>query len=198
MGNTQPEVQKAHLVTQAEGSTEKSWINSILMAPRQNFEFLRKKDIQQCENFLIIWLDSNVNQNNQIQRVIKRLENVVTHVLPMTNYYECEQWLIKFNADAKIIFVVSNELDEQIMYNVQHLTSITTIYRYSLDSKIGSKWIHNYPKVCNVVLDLDELLNKILRDAANFKCVDDFNNQPYMTSRMPEILDKNVKTQSGL
>jgi hypothetical protein len=181
--------------------------SSALMTPEENIEVLQPKKTQSSESFLIIWLDSNVYRDGKIQMAIKKLENCVKSVHPMNNYDECEEYLMTYNGNEKIIFIVSNEFDKKIVPNIYWLQSIITIYRYSLDYKIDDTWTQKYENVRDVVYDLNELLQIILRDLVRYNRVDDFNKKRLLRKSSAEHIrsfptkenvGKDVETHSGI
>ena len=191
MGNAPPARQNAPL---ADSAYKANSFRSLLAASVGYLSsFPWEKDIQRFEKFLIIWLDSKVDRNNRIQMAIESLENRVQRTVKMKNYYECMRWLVNYDADEKILFIVSNEFDQTHMLDFHRFPSIIAIYKYSLDHKIGDTWAHTYPNVRDIVIDLDTLVQIILQDLACFKRIDDFNERRLHSSLRVRYM-KTLKT----
>ena len=184
----------------------RSWLSPVVAETGDNAEFSWERNRQLLKNIFIVWLDSYVNQNSDIQTAIKRLKKSSNHVLSMDNYRQCVEWLTEYKDNKKIILIVSNEFDKKIVLDVHHLSSIIAIYMYSLHSKTDNHCARNYEKVCDLVLSLDELLEIISRDLVRFQHDDDSNIKLRpcipaisipMTPQIKEKLNENEAIDSG-
>ena len=127
----------------------------------------KKKGKQPLKAFRFLWLDPDVNQNEQIRSAIKHMEKFVPCALSTDNYNECKQWLKNYKGNKKLLLIVSNKFGKQIMHDVHSLPSLISIYVFCLDRKIHTKWTRNYSKVRNVSSEINKLTQKLLMDIKN-------------------------------
>jgi hypothetical protein len=179
--------------------------NSSILGNYSNY--LWAKDIQLPKNFLIIWLDSKVKQNNEIQMAIEDLKIYVERVLQTNNIHECEYWFMRYDGIKKIIFIVSSEFDKTVVPIVHELASLIVIYRYSLDYKIDNTWTQNYKNVRDIIPNFNVFVEIISRDLRSFNRVDEFNerfqlwNRPVQHTKslkMQRNFSKNAEISSGI
>ncbi len=165
-------------------------IGSALSKPRDDPGALWDKEIQPLDTFLLIWLDTNVERNDQIQTTIKFLQKVVKGTLLMTDCDIFKKQLKEYEADEKIVLVVSAGFGKKIMPDIHNFTSIIAIYVYSLDYSIDDKWIQDYWKVRGIFSNITELARQLLRDLTYIKRMEDSNNQDIL--RQPSVDDHSI------
>jgi hypothetical protein len=153
-----------------------------------------------------IWLDPDVDQNEQIQSAMKGLEEIMSCVLSTNNCDECKQWLMDYNDNKRIFLIVSNKFGKQLVPDIHFLPSIIAIYVYCTDRKIHTKWTENYSKVRCVSSDTNKLTQKLLMDARNPKRIKDLNPHILFDKTHSnhaelfngkEVLEKNEDSQRG-
>ena len=172
-----------------------------LTKSRDDPDFLWDREIQPLETFFLIWLQSNIDRNDQIQTTIKHLQNVVMHTRLMNDCDYLKKYLKEYKADDKIVLIISGEFAKKIVPYVHDFTSIIAIYVYSLEYTIDDEWIQDYWKVRNVISVVKELARLLWRDLTYITRIEDLNNQIIMhkpsvndplVSEMKEKLNQNV------
>jgi hypothetical protein len=176
-------------------------IISTLNSSRDNYLLLSDKERQSLKPFLFVWLDSNIGESHEIETAIQILQKNVTLVFIMEDGHEREIFM-KLGLDNKIVLIVSYECVKQIMPDIYNLTSIITIYVYCLDYKGDLEWMRNYRKIREVIFNINELTQKILKDWVNIKGMEKLTHQhsfePDMASDMEKEVNLEVKVQPGM
>jgi hypothetical protein len=170
-----------------------------------SYELSYRTNRERLENVLLIWIYPDVYQNEQIQRDIKYMKQIVRHTFPINGYDECERWLIKYRGDERIVLIVSEKFAKQIVPNIHHLPSLVIIYVYLSDNKIDDKWVRKYSKVCSVVPDMSLMKKRMPKYTESYKLNHLFlYNSPGIlhfhtgTSRIEKTLGKSIKSRSGM
>jgi hypothetical protein len=189
-----------------QGKRTKNSVKSPSVKSDNGLTFLSMTEKQPSKRSLSIWLDPDVDQNEQIQLAMKRLQKIVPCALATNNCDECKQWLMDYDGNKRIFLIVSNKFGKQLVPDIHSLPSIIAIYVYCMDRTIHTKWTENYSKVRNVISDTNKLTQKLLMDARNPKRIKDLNSQLLFgktpsnhveSSDEKEVLEKNEDGQEG-
>src|ERR1700728_4107822 len=76
------------------------------------------------ETFLLVWLDPNVDTNNENKMTQICLRQILTSLITFDNVESCEKWLKKYDSNEKIILIISGIYGEQIVPKIHYLSSI--------------------------------------------------------------------------
>ncbi|CAF4432505.1 unnamed protein product [Rotaria socialis] len=125
------------------------------------------------ETFLLVWLDPHVNTSDENRETQVKLRKVLTCLYTFDNVTTCEKWLKEYDANEKLILIVSGAYGNQIVPKVHYLPTIISIYVYCLDVNRNKTWSMDYSKVQSVVSDTDELLKQISMHQNNLENVED-------------------------
>ncbi|CAF4115310.1 unnamed protein product [Rotaria sp. Silwood2] len=120
------------------------------------------------ETFLLIWLDKDVNANEDNQKTQQKLRKSINFIKTFDDVKECEQWIrrkIQQSAEEKIILIVSGSYGYEIVSRIFELPQLIAIYIYCPIEMINKQWLEKYKeKVCAVITKSDELVTKISHD----------------------------------
>jgi hypothetical protein len=142
-------------------------------------------EVEHLETFTLVWLDTQIDEDEQNSSLKKRLRQYVTYLVTFDDLKSCEQWLKNRPNDDKILLLVPGELGKKIVPNIHQLTSIIGIYVFCWRPEIHTVWTSNYSKVRGVISKAGELIQQILKDQSYFenielsKAIKIFQNRPH-------------------
>jgi hypothetical protein len=140
------------------------------------------------ETFLLVWLDPNVNTDDDNILTQNCLRKILTSLVTFDNVESCERWLKKCDTNQKIIFIVSGAYGEEIVPKIHYLSSIISIHVYCLDVDRNKSWAKNYPKIRSVVSNRNSFLKQLTINQTNHESVED--------SKALQIYSLDIKTIS--
>ncbi|CAF2099175.1 unnamed protein product [Rotaria magnacalcarata] len=125
------------------------------------------------ETFLLVWLDPNVNTGVENRETQIKLRKVLTCLYTFDNVTICEKWLKEYDANEKLVLIVSGAYGNQIVPKIHYLPTIISIYVYCLDVNRNKTWSMDYSKIRSVLSDTDELLKQLSIHQNNLEDVED-------------------------
>jgi len=168
---------------------------------------ISEKAIQILKPFLFVWLDSNVNQSEQIRTAIQILERNQIDICSIDGSVKFEQWFESNQSKKQIILIICNKFGKKIIPTFHDSHSIIAIYMYSLGHKINKRWTQKYSKVCNVSSDTNQLIKRISRNLTDSTMMDAPKSHNLVRKRSNDYTDlspienpsmKRIKIQSGM
>lgn len=129
-------------------------------------------EVEHLETLILVWLDRQVDGDEQNEALQKRLRQYVTYLVTFDDCRSCEQWLKARPTDDKILLVVTGELGKRIVPNVYQLTSIIGIYVFCWKPEIHTIWAQNYPKLRGVISKAETLVQQISKDEIYFENIE--------------------------
>ncbi|CAF1401506.1 unnamed protein product [Adineta steineri] len=128
----------------------------------------RRINIQQMQNVLLIWLDSNIDEiNDDRQNTITKLRCVVNDIKTYTNGDQCIEF-IQTISDNKVCMIVSGSLGKDIMPRVHNISHVDSIFIFCGNRKYHEQWAKDWSKIKGVFTDITPIC-EALREAAH-KC----------------------------
>ncbi|CAF1029252.1 unnamed protein product [Adineta steineri] len=129
-------------------------------------ESRRRPNIQQVQNVLLIWLDSNIDETtNDCQNTITKLRCAVNDVHTYTNGDECLE-LIQTIIDKKVCMIISGSLGQHIMPHVHNMSQVDSIFIFCDNKKYHEQWTKDWPKIKGVFIDITPIC-EALKEAAH-------------------------------
>jgi hypothetical protein len=93
-----------------------------------NLRSLRHRPIETVENFIVIWLDSNINESNEGTRnSIDHLRQIVNSVKTFDEAARCIDYLNDVKHE-KVFMIVSGSLGQHVVPRISSLNQWTSIY----------------------------------------------------------------------
>jgi hypothetical protein len=109
--------------------------------------------IRMVQNVLLIWLDSNIDDNNDdCRNTVSQLRCVVNDVNPFTNGEECIEFINNMN-EEKACMVISGSLGEHMVPRIHN-------------KKRHEQWVKDWSKIKGVFTDIAPIC-EALKQAAN-------------------------------
>ncbi|CAF1114324.1 unnamed protein product [Adineta steineri] len=123
-------------------------------------------DLQRKRNVLLIWLDKNVDENNDdCQNTITKLRRTMNDTNIFTDVDQCFKF-IQTVVDTKVCMIVSGSLGQNIMPRVHNMSQIDSIFIFCDNQKLHEQWVKDWPKIRGIFTDIT-LICEALREAAH-------------------------------
>jgi hypothetical protein len=108
------------------------------------------------ETYSILWLDSLVTDTREYVDAQQRLRTSINYIRTFKNIDDCEQYIQSVPAQDRIIFIVNNQLGQELVPRVHQLRQIFAIYIYSNDNKRSGLWAKEFKKVntCHITFNV--------------------------------------------
>ncbi|CAF4634765.1 unnamed protein product [Rotaria sp. Silwood2] len=111
----------------------------------------------------IIWLDANVNTNER-RSAEQKLASIVKHFEKFQDKEQCQKYIEEQSEKDRLVMIVSGQLGKEIVPSVHNLQQVMSIYVYCMNKEINEQWACRFVKVKGVVVQLDELISRIMTD----------------------------------
>ncbi|CAF1383398.1 unnamed protein product [Adineta steineri] len=126
----------------------------------------RRINMQRMQNVLLVWLDTNINENNaDCSNTIKQLKRVVNNVNTFTDREECFEFILTIN-NNKVCMVVSGSLGQYIVPHVHNISQVDTIFIFCKNPEWHKQWAEEWSKIKGVFTDISSIC-EALRQAAH-------------------------------
>ncbi|CAF4127299.1 unnamed protein product [Adineta steineri] len=125
----------------------------------------RRVNIQQLQNVLLIWLDSNIDEtNDDCQNTITKLRRAVNDINTYTNGDQCLEF-IQTIIDKKMCMIISGSLGQHIVSRVHNMSQVDSIFIFCGNKKYHEQWVKDWPKIKGVFTDITPIC-EALKEAA--------------------------------
>jgi hypothetical protein len=99
------------------------------------------------ETFSVTWLDSSVNDPENIE-IQEKLRLHINCVKVFEKLDECQKYIEKISPNDRTIFVVSGTFGQTIVPCIHNYCQISSIYVFCMDKERNELWTKDYKKVC--------------------------------------------------
>ena len=125
------------------------------------------------QNFLLIWLDGNLDESKEdFRNSIMQLQQTVDVIEKFRDADECVNYISQFQTEKKAFLIVSGALTENVVPRTHHIAQIYAICIFCGQKSKYEKWAtEKWPKVRGVFTKIDSVCASI-RQAAR-ECDDD-------------------------
>ncbi|CAF1115420.1 unnamed protein product [Adineta steineri] len=125
----------------------------------------RRMNMQRMQNVLLIWLDSNINENNtDCSNTIKQLKRVVNNINTFTDGEECVEFIQTIH-NNKVCMIVSGSLGKHIVPHVHHMSQVDTIFIFCNNQQWHKQWAKEWPKIKGVFTDITSICEALKQTA---------------------------------
>jgi tetratricopeptide (TPR) repeat protein len=116
------------------------------------------------ENFLIIWLDSSINEmNDDTKNSIIHLRKIVNSIKTFTESNQCIQYLISIK-NENIFMIISGLLGQKVIPEIEHLIQLRWIYIFCVNKPKYEQWSTDYQKIQGVYTHIEDICNVLKHD----------------------------------
>ncbi|CAF0750143.1 unnamed protein product [Adineta steineri] len=122
-------------------------------------------NIQQMQNVLLVWLDSNIDEtDDDCQNTITKLRCAVNDVNRYTNGDKCLEF-IQTIVDKKVCMIISGSLGQQIMPRAHNMSQVDSIFIFCGNKKLHEQWAKDWPKIKGVFTDITPICEALKKAA---------------------------------
>ncbi|CAF0829366.1 unnamed protein product [Rotaria sp. Silwood1] len=114
--------------------------------------------------FRILWLDAQVNANDNNRAVQQHLRKLDKNLSTFENLEECYKYIVSMLSDDRIVFIVSGQLGKKIVPQIHQIPQIRSIYIYCENMTLHKQWATSFNKVKIVADKLAEIIERIQSD----------------------------------
>jgi hypothetical protein len=116
------------------------------------------------QNVLLIWLDKNIDDNNEdCRNTATQLLRVVNIIHKFTDVDQCIDFLTD-NDNGKVIMLISPALCQQIMPLIHDVAQLHTIFVICSNTNIHEQWANEWPKIKGVFTEISPIC-EVLKQA---------------------------------
>jgi len=98
------------------------------------------------ELFSIIWLDSNLNINDN-RKTDEKLRLIINHLNKFQDIQQCQRYIEQRSIDDRLIIIVNGIQGQQMVPRIHHLRQVSSIYVYCIDKYYHQQWTQQFYKV---------------------------------------------------
>ncbi|CAF3817577.1 unnamed protein product [Rotaria magnacalcarata] len=125
--------------------------------------------IHDIESLTVVWLDSNINQNEDCIDTELELRRLTAHLRIFTKLNECVEYLSSFKGKPACIFlIVSGLLGVNLMEHIREIEAIVWIYVFCENETFHNSWANKHSKIRGVFVEKERLFSSLLPDLATF------------------------------
>jgi tetratricopeptide (TPR) repeat protein len=122
-------------------------------------------NLRMVQNVLLIWLDNNIDDNNDdCRNTITQLRRAVHNINKFTDGDECVEFLQSMNND-KACMIISGSLGQHIVPRVHDMSQVDSIFIFCGNKKRHEQWAKEWPKIKGVFTDIKPIC-EALKQAA--------------------------------
>lgn len=99
------------------------------------------------ETFFLLWLDEQIDGNEDNRYAQKQLRNIINHLKTFDNENQCENYISSISKEDRIVLIVSGQLGRTIVPRIHHLPQILSIYIYCMNKQANEQWSKDFNKV---------------------------------------------------
>ncbi|CAF1503160.1 unnamed protein product [Adineta steineri] len=122
-------------------------------------------DIQQMQNVLLIWLDSNIDEtNDDCQNTITKLRRAVNDTNTFTDVDQCLEF-IQTIIDKKICMIISGSLGQHFVPRVHNMSQVDSLFIFCGNKKHHELWAKDWPKIKGVFTDITHICEAVKKAA---------------------------------
>jgi hypothetical protein len=127
--------------------TDEAQQSSALLKDATRYQRVNIKIVQ---NVLFIWLDSNINDNNDdCRNTVSQLRHIVNDVNTFINGEECIEFINNMN-EEKACMVISGSLGEHMVPRIHNMSQVDSIFIFCGNKKRHEQWVKDWSKVKGV------------------------------------------------
>ncbi|CAF3503062.1 unnamed protein product [Rotaria sp. Silwood1] len=114
-----------------------------------------------AENYLVIWVDGNIDMANQdCQNTMEQLRAVVNQVNPCKTPEQCVQMLME--NQEEISFVISSgAFGQHLVPDIHDMAKLNAIFIFCGNKQRHQVWAQNWPKIKGVHTTIKHICDKL-------------------------------------
>ncbi|CAF1671927.1 unnamed protein product, partial [Adineta ricciae] len=122
-------------------------------------------DIRRIQEVLLIWLDANIeNNNDDVQNTITLLRRAVNDVNTYTDNDKCIQF-VKSIENRKACMIISGSLGQLIVPQIHELSQVDSIFIFRGNKRRHKGWTKDWPKIKGIFTEIKPICKALKRVA---------------------------------
>ncbi|CAF4698849.1 unnamed protein product, partial [Rotaria socialis] len=117
------------------------------------------------QNYLVIWVDGNNDQNNaDCRNTLEQLRAVVSDVNVCTSPEQCVQFINEID-DGKAFIISSGALGQSLVNDIHSLPKVDAIYIFCGNKTRHESWAKEWPKIRGVFTSIEPICESLKKVA---------------------------------
>ncbi|CAF3329077.1 unnamed protein product, partial [Rotaria socialis] len=117
------------------------------------------------QNYLVIWVDGNIDENNSdCRNTLAQLRAVVSDVNVCTTPEQCVQFLNEID-DGKAFIISSGALGQSLVNGIHNLPKVDAIYIFCGNKTGHESWAKKWPKIRGVFTSIRPICESLKKVA---------------------------------
>jgi hypothetical protein len=151
----------------------------------QEGSFTQQRIVQ---NFLIVWLDSTIDEfNKDCRNAVTQLRRVVNGIRLFTDANQCVDYVIEIESE-RVFMIVSGTHEQFLVSCVHDIGQFDSIYIFCLNKFEHEQWKKEWSKVKGIVTQIDSVCESL--EEAVRKCDHDLTTFSFIPPR--DVTNKNL------
>jgi hypothetical protein len=127
------------------------------------------------ENFIIIWVDSNLHHKNitddDIQTSIAALRQIVNSIIFVDTNDACIDFIDKKIKQEKIFLIISGSLGQHLIPQIKHNINLDSIYIFCMKKIKHEQWTtkNQHHRIKGIFTDIQDVCNQLKEDIKQCK-----------------------------
>ncbi len=120
-------------------------------------------------NFLLVWLDTNIDviNNDDSRNTLTELRQVVDTINTFVDVNQCMNFLMNIQHE-KIFMIISGSLGQNIVPLVHNIYQLTSIYIFCENKSKHEHWVKKWSKIKGIFTEISPICNELKQIAQQF------------------------------
>ena len=119
------------------------------------------------QNFLLIWLDPNLDESKaDFKKSLEQLRNVVASIITFQDVKECVKFLNEISQE-NVFIIVSGSLGRQVVPDFEDMPQVQSIYIFCGNKAIHEEWASKMLKVKGIFTEIEPICKALQIDGQN-------------------------------
>ncbi|CAF4234579.1 unnamed protein product, partial [Rotaria sordida] len=102
------------------------------------------------QNFLLVWLDGNLDESNEdFKKSLRRLRRVVASITTFTDAQECVNFLSEIKRE-KVFMIISGSLGQHVIPDIEAWPQLESVYVFCRDQVVHEEWANKISKALQI------------------------------------------------
>ncbi|CAF2038997.1 unnamed protein product [Rotaria magnacalcarata] len=118
-----------------------------------------------AQNYLVIWVDGNINESNDdCRNTLAQLRAVVSDVNVCTTLEQCDQLLNEID-DGKAFIISSGALGQHLVAGIHNMAQVDAIYIFCGNKARHESWSKDWPKIRGIFTSIKPICESLKKVA---------------------------------
>ncbi len=99
------------------------------------------------DNFTLIWVDADVNRNEENLNAQKDLRIIFDNVQTFEDIVLCQEYIKTHLEKYRFVLIVSGRFGQELVPDIHQFSQVLAIYVFCLNQAIHLEWAQKFTKV---------------------------------------------------